>query len=105
MAKYGTPFKMRGWSGWSPLKQDKKPIMVDPGAETQNQIARDRMRKVEKETGHPSGWNQKDKDKNQKALNLIKQVRQSYPIHDTSHKKDEYKITARPDLKNKYYYK
>ena len=85
----------------SPLKQEKD-IIVGPGAEIQNQIARDRMRKVEKETGHPDTWTQTDKDKNQKALNLIKQVRQSNPIHDTSHKKDEYKITARPDLKWKW---
>ena len=89
--KSSFPFK-------SPLRQEKD-IIVGPGAEIQNQIARDRMRKVEEKTGHPRGWNQEDKDKNQEALDLIKQVRQSYPIHDTSHKKDEYKITARPDLK------
>ena len=94
---------MKGWGGWSPLKQ-KEDIIVGPGANIVNKIARDRMREVEKETKHPDNWNQEDKDKNQQALNLIKQVRQSYPIHDTSHKTDEYKITARPDLENKYYY-
>tara|TARA_R110002020_G_scaffold48928_6_gene139735 strand:+ start:358 stop:654 length:297 start_codon:yes stop_codon:yes gene_type:complete len=83
----------------SPLQKDEKSIIVGPGAEIVNKIARDRMRNVEKETGHPSGWNQEDKDKNQEALTTIKQVRQSYPIHDSSNEEGEYEITARPDLK------
>ena len=88
----------------SPLKQEKD-IIVGPGAEIINQIARDRMRKAEEKAGNPENWTQEDKDNVQRALNRIKQVRQSYPIHDSSNKEGEYEITARPDLKNPYYIK
>ena len=95
----GVPFKLKYKNSAFPFKDDEKKKQLEEKEMLKKRIRRDRMRKVEKETGHPDTWTQTDKDKNQKALNLIKQVRQSYPIHDTSHKKDEYKITARPDLK------
>jgi len=93
------PFKLKYKNSSFPFKTEP----IGPGALIVNQIARDRKRKVEETTGNPKNWTQSDKDENQKALNKIRQVRQSYPITDSSNKKDEYKEKGRPDLSNTYY--
>ena len=94
------PFKLKYKNSAFPFKAEP----TGPGAFVVNQIARDRKRKVEKATGNPEKWTQNDKDANQKALNTIRQVRQSYPIPDSSNKKGEYKEKGRPDLSNSYYF-
>jgi len=93
------PFKLKYKNSAFPFKTEP----TGPGALIVNKIARDKKRKVEEATGNPKNWTQKNKDANQKALNTIRQVRQSYPITDSSNKKGEYKEKGRPDLLNPYY--
>ena len=77
----------------SPLKQGDQNVGVSNMV--MNEIAMNRISKVEKEIGSPDkpgGWSDKEKNKLQHSLDILKSVRKRYPITDYSHKEGEYEV-------------
>ena len=91
------PFKLKYKNSAFPFKSDIQNVGVSNIV--MNKIAMNRIRKIEEKIGDPSEWTQEDKNNLQQSLNTLKTVRKRFPISDSSHKKDEYKVTKRPDLK------
>ena len=83
-AKWRSPFKQKPNVGVSNM--------------VMNEIAMNRIKKVEEKIGRPPNtvpykpWSEKEKGELQASLNTLKAVRKDYPIPDYSHKKDEYKV-------------
>ena len=89
------PFKLKYKNSAFPFKEEEKKPNVGVSNMVMNKIAMDRIRKVEKEIGSPNkpgGWSDREKNKLQKSLDILKAVRKDYPIQDYSHEKGEYKV-------------
>jgi len=94
------PFKLKYKNSSFPFKSNGDTDIQNVGVSNMvmNKIAMNRIKKVEEEIGNPSKWTKGDKNKLQKSLNTLKTVRKNYPISDSSHEEDEYKVTEREDL-------